>query len=112
MDIVSTKTADAPGGLALQCRAEGHEISVYVVISAADLNAVAEVVPAEQFESDAQIHAAAVTSVEQAYDEVGEVLENMDPGDVAVFLCSDHEAYDAALDVLGYDGERAPAGLN
>ncbi len=112
MDIVSTKMADAPGGIELQCTAEGHPINVYVVISEADLNAVAEVVPAEKFESDAEIHAAAVTSIEQAYDEVGEVLENMNPGDVAVFLCSDVDTYDAALDVLGYEGERSPADLN
>lgn len=112
MDIVSTKVTSVAGGLELQCNAEGHAISVYVVVSAADLNAVAEIVPAERFESDAEIHAAAVTSVEQAYDEVGEVLENMNPGDVAVFLCSDHDAYDAALDVLGYEGDRTPADVN
>lgn len=112
MDIVSTKVANATGGLELECSAEGQTVNVYVVISEADLNAVAEVVPSEKFESDAEIHAAAVTSVEQAYDEIGEVLENMNPGDVAVFLCSDHEAYDAALDVLGYEGERALPDLN
>ncbi|VFR22481.1 hypothetical protein ANDA3_2023 [plant metagenome] len=112
MDIVSTKIADARGGVALESTVEGHVISTYVVISEADLNALAEIVPAEQFESDAQIHAAAVNNVDQAYDQVGEVLENMDPGDVAVFLCSEVETYDAALDVLGYDGDRTPASLN
>ncbi|CPM75447.1 hypothetical protein FR5810_02657 [Bordetella pertussis] len=33
--------------------------------------------------------------------EIDQVIENMNPGDVAVFFCADGDCYGAALDLLG-----------
>ncbi|SUV87987.1 Uncharacterised protein [Bordetella pertussis] len=49
----------------------------------------------------ADIHAAAVDSVDGAQMEIDQVIENMNPGDVAVFFCADGDCYGAALDLLG-----------
>ena len=57
--------------------------------------------PREKVEAGADIHAANVDNIDNAQDQIDQVLENMNPGDVAVFLCSDTDAFGAALDLLG-----------
>jgi len=100
MDIISKRVADAPDGIELETTFDEASVTCYVVIAEADLNAVADIVPEHRFQGDAQVHATAIEGTGQAGDRIEEVLENMNPGDIAVFLCAGREAYDAALDVL------------
>src|SRR3546814_9963582 len=80
----------------------------------ADLEAVADIVPREKVEAGAEIHVAVVEGVDTAQEQVDQVLENLNPGDVAVFLCPDEAAYNAALDLLGLpvDPDRKSTRLN
>jgi len=103
MDIISKRVADVPDGIELETSFDDASVTCYVVIGEPDLNAVAGIVPEHRFQEDAQIHATAVEGTAQAVDRIEEVLENMNPEDVAVFLCADRQAYDAALDVLGLE---------
>ncbi|WZB60168.1 hypothetical protein WJ970_18475 [Achromobacter xylosoxidans] len=101
MEIQSRHLADVAGGVELHTTLDGESISVYVVTGVTDLNAIAEIVPREKVEAGADIHAANVDNIDNAQDQIDHVLENMNPGDVAVFLCSDTDAFGAALDLLG-----------
>ncbi len=101
MEIVSRQVADVPGGVELATTLDGESISVYVVMGVTDLNAIADIVPREKVEAGADIHAANVDDIDNAQEEIDQVLENMNPGDVVVFLCSSEPAYGAALDLLG-----------
>lgn len=102
MEISSRQVGDVENGIALETLIDGEAVSTYVVIAPADLNAVASIVPIEKFESDAQIHATAVDKPGGAWDQVEEVIGNMNPGDIAVFLCSGDDTFDETLDVLGW----------
>ena len=101
MDITSRQVAEIPGGLALQTTLDGERIDAYVVTGVSDLEAVADIVPREKVEAGAEIHVAAVDAIDTAQEQVDQVLDNINPGDVAVFLCADADAYNAALDLLG-----------
>src|SRR5690606_19029642 len=98
--------------ISLQTRIDDLEIHCYVVVGEPDLELVAGIVPSEDFESGADVHAAAVTSAAHAGEQVEEVLENVSPGDIAVFLCANPGAYQAALDALGMDATPAAGELN
>ncbi|KOF53576.1 MULTISPECIES: hypothetical protein [unclassified Achromobacter] len=101
MEIQSRLVADVPGGVALDTTLDGESISTYVVTGVTDLNAIADIVPREKVDAGADIHAANVDDVDNAQEQIDQVLENMNPGDVAVFLCADADAFGAALDLLG-----------
>lgn len=101
MDIISTKTAEITGGVALETTIDGERISTYVVTGVSDLEAIADIVPHEQVDAGAEIHVTVVDAIDTAQDQIDQVLDNLNPGDVAVFLCADEDAYNAALDLLG-----------
>ncbi|MBO9355244.1 hypothetical protein GG851_14725 [Bordetella petrii] len=101
MEIISRQIAAIAGGLALETTLDGERIDTYVVTGAPDLEMVADIVPREKVEAGAEIHVAAVDAVDIAQEQVDQVLENLNPGDVAVFLCADADAFNAALDLLG-----------
>jgi len=101
MEIVSRHLADVTGGVELLTTIDGESISVYVVVGVTDLNAIADIVPIEKVEAGADIHASNVDNVDNAQEQIDQVLENMNPGDVAVFLCSGSDTFAAALDLLG-----------
>jgi|HigsolmetaAR203D_1030402.scaffolds.fasta_scaffold00001_192 hypothetical protein len=112
MSIISRQVGSAPDGISLQTRVDDMEIQCYVVVGEPDLELVTGIVPPEDFESGADVHAAAVTSAAQAGEQVEEVLENVSPGDIAVFLCANPGAYQAALDALGVDAAPGARELN
>jgi len=101
MDMRSKRIADVPDGVELETSFEDASVTCYVVIGAADIDAVAGIVPEHRFQGEAQVHATAVERPRRAAERVEEVLENMNPGDIAVFLCADRPSYDAALEALG-----------
>ena len=101
MDIISTQTAEIPGGVALETTIDGERISTYVVTGVSDLEAIADIVPHEKVDAGAEIHVTVVDQTDTAQDQIDQVLDNLNPGDVAVFLCADEDAYNAALDLLG-----------
>ncbi|KGD87834.1 hypothetical protein JL37_24960 [Achromobacter sp. RTa] len=101
MEIVSRQVADVAGGIELHTTLDGESISVYVVAGVTDLNAIADIVPRAKVDAGADIHATNVDDVDNAQEQIDQVLENMNPGDVAVFLCSGPDAFGAALDLLG-----------
>lgn len=112
MEVFSVQISDAPGGVRLRTMVDDLEISCYVVITEPELERVAEIVPAEVFESGVDVHANAVLSGDHAEEQVLEVIENMNPGDVAVFMCADALAYGETLAALGFDGEPGDERLN
>ncbi|CAM4097304.1 hypothetical protein [Bordetella muralis] len=101
MDIISTQTAEISGGVALETTIDGERISTYVVTGVSDLEAIADIVPHEKVDAGAEIHVTVVDDIDSAQDQIDQVLDNLNPGDVAVFLCADEDAYNAALDLLG-----------
>lgn len=101
MEIISTKTADIAAGVALETTLDGERINTYVVTGVSDLEAIADIVPHEHVDAGAEIHVTTVDEVDSAQDQIDQVLENLNPGDVAVFLCADELAFNAALDLLG-----------
>lgn len=88
-------------GVVLDVALEELTCRAYVVISAPDLERVADFVPASQFEQEGDVHVTAVSSADEARQQVEDLAFNMNIGDVAVFLCQDDAAYQATLDELG-----------
>jgi hypothetical protein len=103
MSIMSARTADLAAGMALRTTIDGEFIRSYVVVGPPDLNAIADIVPRTEVEAGGEIHATAVSDAESAAEQLGDVLDNINPGDIAVFLCASEAAYEAALQFLGYD---------
>lgn len=101
MEILSRRVADVAGGVELQTTLDGERISAYVVTGVNDLNVIADIVPPKKVEGGADIHAVCVDNIDNAQDQIDPVLERMNPGDVAVFLCAGPDAFGAALDLLG-----------
>lgn len=89
-------------GVLLDVSIEELTCRAYVVVSAPDLERVADVVPANQFE-DGDVHVTAVAAAEEARQQVEDLAFNMNIGDAAVFLCQDQAAYAATLEELGQD---------
>jgi len=106
MEIISTHRQDIVGGIAMNTTLDGEPIRTYAVISAPDLNAIAHIVPPEEVESGGEIHATAVTDVDSAESQVLDVLDNLNPNDIAVFLCANADAYAAALDLLALSDDQ------
>ncbi|OZI61329.1 hypothetical protein [Bordetella genomosp. 11] len=106
MSIISARTVDLTSGIALRTTLDGEFIRSYVVVSPPDLDAIADIVPAAEVEAGGQIHATAVSDPISAAEQIGDVLDNINPGDIAVFLCASPAAYETALQLLGYDPAR------
>lgn len=94
-------------GVVLDVAIEDLRFKAYAVISEPDVNAVADIVPQEQFEAEGDLHVAAVGQAQDAEEQVRDVVFNMNPDDAAVFLCIDAAAYEATLEALGQDRDAA-----
>lgn len=90
-----------PEGVILDVTIEDLTFKAYVVISEPDINKVADFVPAQQFEQDSDLHVAAIEQAGDAREQIEDIVFNMNLNDVAVFLCSNGSAYEAALEELG-----------
>jgi hypothetical protein len=103
MDLmIQSKLAQAvEGGVLLDVSADDLTVRAYVVISKIDFSVVEKLIPAEVFKSGAQIHVAGIQSNTDIAEEVIQILENMSPQDIVVYLCEDALAYGECLAVLG-----------
>ena len=103
MDLmIQSKLAEpVEGGVLLDVSADALTVRAYVVISAIDFSVVEKLIPAEVFESGAQVHVAGIQSNTDIAEEVIQILENMSPQDIVVYLCEDALAYGECLAVLG-----------
>ena len=103
MDLmIQSKLAQAvEGGVLLDVSADELTVRAYVVISKIDFSVVEKLIPAEVFESGAQIHVAGIQSNTDIAEDVIQILENMSPQDIVVYLCEDALAYGECLAVLG-----------
>jgi TusA-related sulfurtransferase len=100
--LISSKVLDTlKEGVLLEVRADDLTAQAYVVISAVDMSVVEALVPMSAFESGAQVHVAGVEALGDGTEQVVQVLENMDPGDIVVFLCENAVVYAESLAVLG-----------
>ena len=99
--IKSTIDSLVERGVLLNVVADELMVTAYVVIAPTDLSYVETLVPSRVFESGAQVHVGNVTDAGDHSDQVVQILENMDLGDVAVYLCESTVAYGQALAVLG-----------
>ena len=72
-----------------------------MVISAIDFSVVERLIPSEVFESGVQVHVAGIQRNTDIAEEVIQILENMSPQDIVVYLCEDALAYGECLAVLG-----------
>ena len=80
---------------------EEHKVWAYLAISEPDLDAVANIVPPEQFEAGGDVHVMAIAQPTDAPQEVEEVLFSMNPNDTVVFLCADQASVMAVLNEFG-----------
>jgi hypothetical protein len=103
MDLMIQSKLAQPveGGVLLDVSADALTVRAYVVISAVDFSVIEKLVPAEVFESGAQVHVAGIQSNTDIAEEVIQILENMSPQDIVVYLCEDALAYGECLAALG-----------
>ncbi|CAN1539461.1 hypothetical protein MCEGE14_01717 [Burkholderiaceae bacterium] len=103
MDLmIKSQLAQAvEGGVLLDVSADALTVRAYVVISKIDFSVVEKLIPAEVFASGAQIHVAGIQSNTDIAEEVIQILENMSPQDIVVYLCEDALTYGECLAVLG-----------
>ena len=85
----------------LDVSADALMVRAYVVISALDCSVVVRLIPSEVFESGVQVHVAGIQRNTDIAEEVIQILENMSPQDIVVYLCEDALAYGECLAVLG-----------
>ncbi|HEX7387091.1 MAG TPA: hypothetical protein VF285_07435 [Castellaniella sp.] len=88
-------------GMVLDITLETLPFRVYVAQRNADVQQVAELVPAEQFEGPGEVHVAAIDAGDDAEEQVQDVLFNLNPGDSLVFLCTSPQAYTDTLAAFG-----------
>lgn len=100
MEIISTIAATIPGGVRVTTTLDGEEVILFVVVADPDLELLAQIVPVEVFESGVEVHASIVSEDDDVQDKLLEVIDNMNPGDAAVFLCSAPDTLEAVLDAL------------
>ena len=96
-------------GLVLDITLEDLPFRVYVAQRSADVEEVASLVPAEQFQGEGDVHVAAIYDGDDASAQIQDVLFNLNPGDAIVFLCTGPLAYAEALAELGQPGLAANA---
>ena len=103
MDLmIQSKLAEpVEGGVLLDVSADALTVRAYVVISAIDFSVVERLIPSEVFESGVQVHVAGIQRNTDIADEVIQILENMSPQDIVVYLCEDALVYGECLAVLG-----------
>lgn len=99
--IQSTLAENVESGVLLDVSADDLAVRAYVVISPIDLTVVEKLVPGTVFESGVQVHVAGIQAGMDIPEEVIQILENMSPEDVVVFLCEDTLLYGETLSVLG-----------
>lgn len=99
--IQSTLVQTVEGGVLLSVVADDLQVQAYVVMAPLDLTIVEKLVPATIFESGAQVHVAGIQRTNDIFEEIIQILENMSPNDVVVYLCEDALVYGEALSVLG-----------
>lgn len=109
MNALSHIVDTLENGLVLNVTIEDLQFRAYVVLSEPDINRVADFVPKEQFEQDGDVHVAAIHQSDDAREQIQDITFNMNPGDAAVFLCVDLQAYHDALEQLG---QHPPERLN
>lgn len=108
MLITSRVASRFDSGIVLDVMADGLPLRAYVAISAPDPEAVAAFVPPEQFENGANLHVAAIESVQDVSATLEDVLFNMEADDAVAFLCSEPESWLATLEQLGYEADTSP----
>ena len=102
LQIVSLHLRDIPDGVVLDITAGDLQVQAYLVIAPADLEMVSRIVPTEIFEQRIPVHVSSVDTMSDVTEQVVQILENMQPGDVVVYLCADLTSYAQALKVLGW----------
>lgn len=101
LQIQSQHRQDIPDGVVLDISAGELLVQAYLVIAEPELEVVSKIVPTEIFEQGTPVHVGSVDTLSDVMDQVVQILENMQPGDVVVYLCADLTAYAQALQVLG-----------
>ncbi len=103
MDLMihSTVQRSIEGGVVLAIEVDELRVQAFIVISKIDVSVVEKIIPQSIFESDAQIHVAGLTQGTDVTEEIVQILENMDQGDVVAFLCENAVIYGEALAALG-----------
>lgn len=99
--IQSQLAENVEGGVLLDVTADDLNVRAYVVIASVDLAVVEKLVPVYVFESGAQVHVAGMQVNTDITEEVIQILENMSPQDIVVFLCENAVVYGETLAVLG-----------
>ena len=99
--IQSRLTENVEGGVLLDVKADDLTVRAYVVISTVDLTVVEKLIPVSVFESGVQVHVAGIQLGTDIAEEVTQILENMSPKDVVVYLCEDARVYGETLAILG-----------
>jgi hypothetical protein len=99
--IQSQLAENVEGGVLLDVSADDLNVRAYVVIASVDLAVVEKLVPVSVFESGAQVHVAGMQVNTDITEEVIQILENMSPQDIVVFLCENAVVYGETLAVLG-----------
>ncbi len=89
------------GGVVVDVTADDLQVQAYVVISPADISIVERLIPAAVFESGSQIHVAGIEQSGDIAEQVIQILENMQPGDVVAYLCDSAISYAETLAILG-----------
>lgn len=99
--IQSQLAENVEGGVLLDVSADDLIVRAYVVIASVDLAVVEKLVPVSVFESGAQVHVAGMQVHTDITEEVIQIMENMSPQDIVVFLCENAVVYGETLAVLG-----------
>lgn len=89
--------------MVLEITLENLPFRVYVAQRDADVQQVADLVPAEQFQGPGEVHVAAITDADDAEEQVQDVLFNLNPDDALVFLCTSAKAYAGTLAAFGQE---------
>lgn len=103
LQIESLHQQDIPDGVVLDIKAGELQVQAYLVIAEPDLERVSSIVPTSVFEQGIAVHVGSVDTLSDTTEQVVQILENMQPGDIVVYLCADLHAYSQALHVLGWE---------
>lgn len=101
MPLDSRLIAVLDHGMVLDITLENLPFRVYLAQRDADVQQVADLVPAQQFEGPGEVHVAAIHDGEDVDEQVQDVLFNLNPDDAVVFLCTSEQAYSDTLAVFG-----------
>jgi len=102
LQIESQHRQDLTDGVVLDITAGELQVQAYLVIAEPDLEQVPRIVPADRFEQGISVHVGSIDTFSDITEQVIQILENMQPGDIVVYLCADLPAYAQALQVLGW----------